>query len=113
MFRITNLMPVYEQDETILEYRISVDNGSTDGNSVNANLVVKSTDIDITAIADVCKQKLRETVEQKEWVWRAISGVGVTFMGIASNGDVRVTIGETGTAMFAGSTSYFTADQTP
>ena len=62
MFRITNLMPVYEQDGIILEYRISVDNGSTDGNSVNANLVVKSTDIDITAIADVCKQKLRETV---------------------------------------------------
>lgn len=62
MFRITNLMPVYEQDGTILEYRISVDNGSTDGNSVSANLVVKQTDIDITAIAEVCKQKLRETV---------------------------------------------------
>ena len=62
MFRITNLMPVYEQDDTILEYRISVDNGSADGNSVSANLVVKSTDIDITAIVDVCKQKLRETV---------------------------------------------------
>ena len=62
MFRITNLMPVYEQDGAILEYRISVDNGSTDGNSVSANLVVKSTDIDSTAIADVCKQKLRETV---------------------------------------------------
>ena len=63
MFRITNLMPVYEQDGTVLEYRISVDNGSTDGNSVSANLVVKLTDIDITAIADVCKQKLRETVK--------------------------------------------------
>ena len=62
MFRITNLMPVYEQDGTILEYRISVDNGSTDGNSVSANLVIKSADIDITAIAEVCKQKLRETV---------------------------------------------------
>ena len=62
MFRITNLMPVYEQDGTILEYRISVDNGSTDGNSVSANLVVKPTDIDITTIAEVCKQKLRETV---------------------------------------------------
>ena len=62
MFRITNLTPVYEQDGTILEYRVSVDNGSTDGNSVSANLVVKSTDIDITAIAGVCKQKLRETV---------------------------------------------------
>ena len=56
-------MPVYEQDGTVLEYRISVDNGSTDGNSVSANLVVKPTDIDITAIADVCKQKLRETVK--------------------------------------------------
>ena len=63
MFRITNLMPVYEQDGTILEYRISVDNGSTDGNSISANLVVKKEDIDIAAITEVCKQKLRETVE--------------------------------------------------
>ena len=63
MFRITNLMPVYEQGGTILEYRVSVDNGVADGNSVSANLVVKPTDIDITAIAEVCKQKLRETVE--------------------------------------------------
>ena len=62
MFRITNLTPVYEKDGTILEYRISVDNGSTDGNSVSANLVVKQADIDITAIIEVCKQKLRETV---------------------------------------------------
>ena len=62
MFRLTNLTPVYEKDGTILEYRISVDNGSTDGNSVSANLVVKSTDVDITAIVEVCKQKLRETV---------------------------------------------------
>ena len=57
MFRITNLTPVYEQGGTILEYRVSVDNGSADVNSVSANLVVKSTDINITAIADVCKQK--------------------------------------------------------
>ena len=62
MFRITNLMPVYEKDGTILEYRISVDNGSTDGNSVSANLVIDASDINITAIAEVCKQKLRETV---------------------------------------------------
>ena len=62
MFRITNLMPVYEQDGTILEYRISVDNGSADGNSISANLIIGTDDIDITAIADVCKQKLRETV---------------------------------------------------
>ena len=63
MFRITNLMPVYEQDGTVIEYRISVDNGTADRNSVSANLVVKPTDIDITAISEVCKQKLRETVE--------------------------------------------------
>ena len=63
MFRITNLMPVYEQDNSIIEYRISVDNGSTDGNSVSANLVLKPADINITAISDVYKQKLRETVE--------------------------------------------------
>ena len=62
MFRITNLIPVYEQDGSILEYRVSVDNGAADGNSVSANLVVKPTDIDLTAIAEVCKQKLRETV---------------------------------------------------
>ena len=62
MFRITNLMPVYEQDGTILEYRISVDSGSTDGNSVSANLVIDASDINITEIAEVCKQKLRETV---------------------------------------------------
>ena len=62
MFRITNLMPVYEKDGTILEYRISVDSGSADGNSVSANLVIGAGDIDITAIAEVCKQKLRETV---------------------------------------------------
>ena len=65
MLRITNLMPVYEQDDSILEYRISVDNGSTDGNSVSANLVIGSDEINITAIAEVCKQKLRDTVEQK------------------------------------------------
>ena len=62
MFRFTNLTPVYEQDGTILEYRVSVDNGSTDGNSVSANLVIGADDIDITAIVEVCKQKLRETV---------------------------------------------------
>ena len=62
MFRITNSTPVYEKNNSIIEYRMSVDNGSTDGNSVSANLVVKSTDIDITSIEEVCKQKLRETV---------------------------------------------------
>ena len=63
MFRITNLTPVYEQDGTIIEYRVSVDNGAADRNSVSANLVVKPADINITAIAEVCKQKMRETVE--------------------------------------------------
>ena len=62
MFRITNLTPVYEKNGTITEYRVSVDNGAADGNSVSANLVVKPADIDITEIAEVCKQKLRETV---------------------------------------------------
>ena len=61
MFRITNLTPAYEQDGTIIEYRVSVDN-NTDNNSISANLVIGADDIDITAIADVCKQKLRETV---------------------------------------------------
>ena len=62
MFRITNLTPVYEQDGTTLEYRVSVDNRSADGNSVSANLIIGADDIDITAIVEVCKQKLRETV---------------------------------------------------
>ena len=61
MFRITNLMPVYEQDGTVLEYRVSVDN-NTDNNSISANLVIGADDIDITSIVEVCKQKLRETV---------------------------------------------------
>ena len=62
MFRITNLTPVYEKDGTIIEYRVSVDN-NTDNNSISANLIIGADDIDITVIADVCKQKLRETVE--------------------------------------------------
>ena len=61
MLRFTNLTPVYEQDGTIIEYRISVDN-NTDDNSISANLVIGADDIDITAIVEVCKQKLRETV---------------------------------------------------
>ena len=62
MLRFTNLTPVYEQDGTIIEYRVSVDN-NTDNNSISANLIIGADDIDITAIVDVCKQKLRETVE--------------------------------------------------
>lgn len=61
MLRFTNLTPVYEQDGTIIEYRVSVDN-NTDNNSISANLVIGVDDIDITAIVEVCKQKLRETV---------------------------------------------------
>ena len=59
--RITNITPVYEKDGSIIEFRVSVDNGMADGNSLSANLVVKPADINITAIAEVCKQKLRET----------------------------------------------------
>ena len=62
MLRFTNLTPVYEKDGTIIEYRISADN-NTDNNSISANLVIGADDIDITAIVEVCKQKLRETVE--------------------------------------------------
>lgn len=61
--RITNITPVYDTESVIVEYRISVDNGTTKGNSVSANLVMDATDIDITSIAEVCKQKLRETLE--------------------------------------------------
>lgn len=64
MLRFTNLTPVYEKDGTIIEYRISVDN-NTDDNSISANLVIGADDIDIIAIVEVCKQKLRETVGQR------------------------------------------------
>ena len=60
--RVTNITPVYDAESVIVEYLISVDNGATGGNSVSANLVIDATDIDITSIAEVCKQKLRETV---------------------------------------------------
>ena len=62
MFRITNLTPVYEQNGSVLEYRISVDNGSTDGNSVSANLTIPANEIDTSDILSVCKTKLQETV---------------------------------------------------
>lgn len=61
--RVTNITPVYDAESVIVEYRISVDNGAINGNSVSANLVIDATDIDITSIAEVCKQKLRETVK--------------------------------------------------
>ena len=60
--RITNITPVYDADGSITDYRISVDNDSDTKNYISANLVIGADDIDITAIADVCKQKLRETV---------------------------------------------------
>ena len=60
--RVTNITPVYDAESVIVEYQVSVDNGITGGNSVSANLVIDATDIDITEITDVCKQKLRETV---------------------------------------------------
>lgn len=63
IMRVTNITPVYDAESVIVEYRISVDNGTAEVNSVSANLVIEATDIDITAIAEVCKQKLRETVE--------------------------------------------------
>ena len=85
MFRITNLMPVYEQDGTILEYRISVDNGSTDGNSVSANLVIGADEINITAIAEVCKQKLRETVEQSGLASTGLHQVFTQLLNIKEN----------------------------
>ena len=61
--RITNITPVYDADGSITDYRIAVDNDSNTKNYISANLVIGSDDIDITEIAEVCKQKLRETVE--------------------------------------------------
>lgn len=61
--RITNISINYDENGKIIEYSVSVDNGFVSGSSLSANLVIDAADIDITAIAEVCKQKLRETVE--------------------------------------------------
>ena len=60
MLRFTNLTPVYEQDGTIIEYRVSVDN-NTDNNSISANLTIKPEDLDLSQVLFVCKQKLEES----------------------------------------------------
>ena len=61
--RITTIIINYNENGEMIEYVVSVDNGFTIENSVSANLVIDASDIDITAIEEVCKQKLRETVE--------------------------------------------------
>lgn len=61
--RITNIIMNYDESGKIIEYVVSVDNGFASENSLSANLVIEATDIDITEIVEVCKQKLRETVE--------------------------------------------------
>ena len=60
--RITAIIINYNENGEVVEYVVSVDNGFASGSSLSANLVIDATDIDITAIAEVCKQKLRETV---------------------------------------------------
>lgn len=60
--RITNITINYNENGEVVEYVVSVDNGFASGSSVSANLVIGEDDIDITAIEEVCKQKLRETV---------------------------------------------------
>ena len=60
MLRFTNLTPVYEQDGTIIEYRVSVDN-NTDSNSISANLAINPDDLDLGQVIEVCKQKLEDS----------------------------------------------------
>lgn len=60
MLRFTNLTPVYEQDGTIIEYRISVDN-NTDNDSISANLTIKPEDLGLSQVIEVCKQKLEDS----------------------------------------------------
>lgn len=60
--RITNISINYDENGKVIEYAVSVDNGFVSGSSLSANLAIDAADIDITAIAEVCKQKLRETV---------------------------------------------------
>lgn len=61
--RITNISINYDENGKIIEYVVSVDNGVVSVSYLSANLVIDAADIDITAIVEVCKQKLRETVE--------------------------------------------------
>lgn len=65
MLRFTNLTPVYEQDGTIIEYRVAVDN-NTDNNSISANLTIKPEDLDLSQVIEVCKQKLKDSFKSKE-----------------------------------------------
>lgn len=60
MLRFTNLTPVYEQDGTIIEYRVSVDNNN-DSNSISANLTINPEDLDLSQVIEVCKQKLEDS----------------------------------------------------
>ena len=60
MLRFTNLTPVYEQDGTIIEYRLSVDNNN-DSNSISANLTINPEDLDLSQVIEVCKQKLEDS----------------------------------------------------
>lgn len=65
MIRITNLSIVYNEDGTVNEYNLSVDNNATKGSSVSANLVIQPTEIDLTSILEVCKKKLQEAVVEE------------------------------------------------
>lgn len=65
MLRFTNLAPVYEQDGTIVEYCVSVDN-NIENDSISANLTIKPDDLDLSQVLVVCKQKLEESFNSKE-----------------------------------------------
>lgn len=64
MLRITNIIPIYV-DGSITNYSIAIDNDAVEGNSLNANLILEPTEIDLTSILDVCKQKLQEAVAEE------------------------------------------------
>ncbi|MCH4175884.1 MAG: hypothetical protein LKF43_00155 [Streptococcaceae bacterium] len=62
MLRITNIIPIYGDGGSIANYNIAIDNDAVEGNSLNANLILEPTEIDLTSILEVCKQKLQEAV---------------------------------------------------
>ncbi|MCH4167675.1 MAG: hypothetical protein LKF42_00350 [Streptococcaceae bacterium] len=65
MLRFTNITPIYNNtDGTIKEYQIQLDNNFTDGNSVSATLTIKSDELDMSSVIEICKKKLQETVAE-------------------------------------------------
>ena len=121
---LTKIDKSFRPASTITSIRASVFCGITVIFRRQGNLVTASIDRQVITTAQTGEDMM--TIEKVPSGYRPISshyfginrnsGTNILkdlVMGIASNGDVRVTIGETGTAIFSGSTSYFTEDPLP